>query len=212
MKYADSLLNENTSRQIAELDKKFESAQKDKELIMKDAEIVKQAAETEKQTTQRNYFILGFIIMLILVVFVFRGYKQKQKANEIIAFQKKEVEIQKSLIEEKQKEIVDSINYARKIQTAILPSLEHIREHLPQAFIFYKPKDIVSGDFYWFTEKNGYCFLVVADCTGHGVPGAFMSMIGNDMLTQIIIEKGILQPNHILTHLHESVKKWTSRS
>ncbi|MGZ4118890.1 MAG: PP2C family protein-serine/threonine phosphatase, partial [Bacteroidia bacterium] len=109
-------------------------------------------------------------------------------------------------IEEKNTSITDSINYARRIQTAILPSIENMQKQLPEVFVLYKPKDIVSGDFYWFTEKNGSSILAVADCTGHGVPGAFMSMIGNDLLTQIIIEKGLTQPNLILTQLHEGVK------
>ncbi|HLC84135.1 MAG TPA: SpoIIE family protein phosphatase, partial [Bacteroidia bacterium] len=114
---------------------------------------------------------------------------------------------QRDLIELKNKDITDSINYAKRIQTAILPSVENIQKHLLNSFIIYQPKDIVSGDFYWFTEKDNRFIVAIADCTGHGVPGAFMSMIGNDILTQIVIEKGITTPNIILSNLHEGVKK-----
>jgi serine phosphatase RsbU (regulator of sigma subunit) len=148
---------------------------------------------------QRNYFITGFILMLLLALFIFRSYQEKKKVNMIIAEQK-------ALVEEKNKDITDSINYARRIQTAILPSEETMNRSLSDFFVFYQPKDIVSGDFYWFTEKTGKIIFAVADCTGHGVPGAFMSMIGNDLLTQIIIEKNILKPDLILSNLHEGVR------
>ena len=110
------------------------------------------------------------------------------------------------IIEEKNKNITDSILYAKRIQTAILPSDDLINEKIKNYFIYYKPKDIVSGDFYFFAPSGDKTIFAVADCTGHGVPGAFMSMIGNSLLNQIIKEKGICCPGEILDKLHEEVR------
>ena len=107
------------------------------------------------------------------------------------AREKEKVEEQNKLIARKNKDITDSIHYARRILHAILPIKEKITELLPEAFILFKPKDIVSGDFYWFHQNNGKVIIAAVDCTGHGVPGAFMSMIGNDLLNQIVIKKCI---------------------
>lgn len=207
IQYKDSIINESTTKQLSELDKKFETEKKNKELIKKDAELLKQNAKIDKQNNQRNYLLIGLALMAITALFIFRSLRQKKKANEIIAQQKLEVENQKGLLEIKQKEILDSINYAKRIQAAILPDIENLQKHLNDSFILYQPKDIVSGDFYWFAEKENKLIVAIADCTGHGVPGAFMSMVGNDILTQIVIEKGITKPNLILTHLHDGVKK-----
>ena len=107
---------------------------------------------------------------------------------------------------QKNKDITSSIQYAKRIQLAILPPLEQIFKHFPESFLLYKPKDIVSGDFYWFGIKNGRKIIAVVDCTGHGVPGAFMSMIGHNLLNQIIIENGITAPDQILNALHKGVQ------
>ena len=112
---------------------------------------------------------------------------------------------QKQIIEEKSKDIVASIRYASNIQQAILPKIAEIQKHLPEVFVLYKPKDIVSGDFYWFAKQGENLIIAVVDCTGHGVPGAFMSMVGNDLLNQIIIERNVLDPAQILHSLNEGV-------
>ncbi len=121
----------------------------------------------------------------------------------------KNVELKKAYaeIEEKNKSIVDSINYAKRIQQAILPSEEEIRHLLPQSFILYKPKDVVSGDFYWVAEKKDKVFFAAVDCTGHGVPGAFMSMIGHTLLNEIVNDKDISAPDEILFQLREGIIK-----
>ncbi len=102
-------------------------------------------------------------------------------------------------------EIVDSIRYAERIQKAVLPSLADARRLIPDCFILYEPRDIVSGDFYWVQPAGAATLLVVADCTGHGVPGAFMSLIGNDLLNQIVIERGLHDPARILNELHAGI-------
>jgi serine phosphatase RsbU (regulator of sigma subunit)/PAS domain-containing protein len=109
-------------------------------------------------------------------------------------------------IREKNKDITDSINYARKIQQAILPSVNHLYESVPQSFILYLPRDIISGDFYWFTASENRFLFACADCTGHGVPGALMSMIGSNFLSQIVNESGIVSPAEILTELDNRVR------
>lgn len=134
----------------------------------------------------------------------------KSRTSEVVR-QKEEVEKQKHLVELRNKDITDSINYARRIQHAILPVKEEIRAALPDGFILFLPRDIVSGDFFWFSGKyrssHHYIFLAAVDCTGHGVPGAFMSMIGNTLLNEIVNEKGILEPELILGALNEAVRK-----
>ena len=121
-------------------------------------------------------------------------HKEKERINEL-----------KLLIEAKHTEIIDSVNYAKRIQEAILPDRKEITSHLPDSFILFKPRDIVSGDFYWFSNKEGKSIIAAVDCTGHGVPGAFMSMIGNTVLNQIVNEKGITDPSQILNLLNEEI-------
>jgi PAS domain S-box-containing protein len=109
-------------------------------------------------------------------------------------------------------QIMDSINYAKRIQDAILPSGDLIKLHFPDSFIYFKPRDIVSGDFYWFSVQNNKLFLATVDCTGHGVPGAFMSLIGNSLLNHIVNEKKIYKPSEILKELNNGVHKALSQS
>lgn len=109
-------------------------------------------------------------------------------------------------IEEKNRQITDSIEYARRIQLSILPAVEVLQGRLPNSFVYYVPKDIVSGDFYWFAEMGDSVFVAAVDCTGHGVPGAFMSVLGNNFLNQIVKELGLTNTNDILYKLHNSVR------
>ncbi len=201
--YRDSINNEeNTKKQTRtemtyEFDKKETAAKAEQ-----DKKDVLAAEELKQQRQQRNYFIIGFALVLLLALFIFRANRQKQKANVIISQQKELVEEKNKLVEEKNKDITDSITYAKRIQEALLPAKEIKYRIFPDAFVLYHPRDIVSGDFYWFTEKNGRRLIAAVDCTGHGVPGAFMSMIGNTFLNEIVNEKGITTPSEILNQLH----------
>lgn len=145
-----------------------------------------------------------------------RSMEQEKEKQRILESQKEMLELQvrertteiseqKKVIEEKNKDITDSINYAKRIQDSILPGTDLIRSVFPASFVLFKPKDIVSGDFYWFGEKDGWSIAVCADCTGHGVPGALMSMIGTNLLHQAILEKGITSPEKILAELQYSL-------
>ena len=146
-----------------------------------------------------------------------KSIEQEKEKQKILETQKEILEIQveertskiveqKTIIEKKNKDITDSIVYAKTIQETILPTKELKQQLFPDSFILFKPKDIVSGDFYWFAEKNGRKLIAACDCTGHGVPGALMSMIGNNILNQIVNEKGITAPNEILNHLHKEIR------
>ncbi len=128
----------------------------------------------------------------------------EQQKEEITA-QRDEISIQKNQLTLKNKHITDSIRYAEKIQQAILPPFEFIEVVLPESFIFYRPKDIVSGDFYWIELIEKYLFVAAVDCTGHGVPGAFMSIVGNNLLNQAVREQGLRKPNEILDYVSISL-------
>jgi serine phosphatase RsbU (regulator of sigma subunit) len=117
------------------------------------------------------------------------------------------IESQKFELEQREKDLTDSIMYAKRIQEALLPSEDYFRKHFKDAFIFYKPKDIVSGDFYWIEEKGENLFIVAADCTGHGVPGALMSIIGLEMVGKTINEDNIVIPSKILAVLNKGLEK-----
>ncbi|MBS1637927.1 MAG: tetratricopeptide repeat protein [Bacteroidetes bacterium] len=157
--------------------------------------------ETQRKFTYAAMF--GCLLLLLLAVFIFKGYRDKQKANRIITLQKHEVEHQKEVIEEKQKEILDSIHYAKRIQSAVIASPEYLSQHLREHFILFKPKDIVSGDFYWATESNGRFYLAVCDSTGHGVPGAFMSLLNTGFMSEAIIEKNISGPEKVFDYVRQ---------
>jgi serine phosphatase RsbU (regulator of sigma subunit) len=131
------------------------------------------------------------------------AHNLEQKVQERTA----EIKEQKEIIERKNKDITESIVYARRIQEAMLPEAAALRNTLPRSFIFYQPRDIVSGDFYWFTTYGDYTLVAAVDCTGHGVPGAFMSLIGKNLLDEIVNLYGITEPDQILEQLHLGVQK-----
>ncbi len=199
----DSLLNSEVNQQIAEADARYanEKKQKDIELLQKDKAI--QQIAMDKQQVQRNGFIAGFVAVVILLVFIFRGYRQKQKANILITQQKQEVERQKYLVDEHQKEILDSIHYAKRIQTTLMAHTDFVNENIPNNFILFKPKDIVSGDFYWGTKHKDLFYLAVCDSTGHGVPGAFMSLLNINFLGEAINEKNIIEPHKVFNYVRQ---------
>ncbi len=190
-------------------------------------------AEIAKQKQQQNFIIIGLVVVLLFALLILRQYSAKKQAFKKVAAQNVILEEQKFEIEKKNvllatandeleeksteiatankllskqnKQITDSIQYARKIQEAILPSRKAIRENFPKSFVFYRPRDIVSGDFYWFSRRGKKLFIAAVDCTGHSVPGAFMSMIGNTLLNEIINEKNISKPSEILERLNIGV-------
>lgn len=144
----------------------------------------------------------GYPNIIFICLLIFMGVRLFKQENIKYA---KTIEDQRKILEEKNQEITDSINYAKKIQNALIPSEEEFTSHFKEAFVLFKPKDIVSGDFYWITKKQNKIFYVTADCTGHGVPGGFMTMLGISFLDEIINEKNILEPAEILNNLRERI-------
>lgn len=140
------------------------------------------------------------------IVVHFSNYKRKvEKRTQEILNQKEKIETHKLIIEQKNKDTLDSIRYARRIQESMLPKPKFLDQLLNDYFVFYRPKDIVSGDFYWVERLAGKLFIAISDCTGHGVPGAFMSIMGNNFLNQAINEKGLTTPNQILSYLNVAI-------
>jgi len=130
-----------------------------------------------------------------------------RQANQEIEAQRDLVTRQKETIEEIHKEVTDSIQYAKRLQTSALPNLSDLRSRFSDLFILFKPRDVVSGDFYWYAQIDKTMVFTVADCTGHGVPGAFMSMLGISLLKEIVIKEGITRPDMILNKLREEIVK-----
>ena len=183
-----------------ESEKEFEIQQKLDSLKYLD-EIKIQQAETKakEEEIKTQKIIEGVLFIGILLVIGFLGFVYKQLNT---------TKKQKVVIEEKQQEISDSINYAKRIQDAMMTSSVYLKDTLPKSFILFKPKDVVSGDFYWiYKDQEDNIFFTVADCTGHGVPGAFMSMIGTSLLNEIIIEKEIKDTDKILHEMRAQIIK-----
>jgi serine phosphatase RsbU (regulator of sigma subunit) len=178
-------------------DKEEAITQKEEEIRKQDEKIVVQAEAIQKQKIIILAAALALLLLFGLAYFIWRNYQNKKKANILLQSQRDQIAYQK-------KHITDSIEYAKMIQTAILPSLE-LFSHRLEHFVLFKPRDIVSGDFYWAEEVEGKYLIVTADCTGHGVPGAFMSMLGISLLNEIIISKGIIRPDLILNELREKI-------
>lgn len=193
----DSIFDAEKSQQITELAEKYESEKKEKEIELLNKEKEKQAALSLAENKRKNTIIFsiigGLALVIIFSIFLFKRFRVTNQ--------------QKIVIEEKQKEITDSITYAKRIQEAILPPESIIKNLLPNSFFLYKPKDIVSGDFYWLEQKDNKILFAAVDCTGHGVPGAFVSIVGHNGLTRSINEFGLTQPAQILNKLNELVEE-----
>ncbi|MDQ3047155.1 MAG: tetratricopeptide repeat protein [Bacteroidota bacterium] len=202
----DSIFNEEKTKKTvrSEMNFDFDKKQTAEKILQAKKDAIAEE-ELKRQKMQRNYFITGFLMMLFLAGIIFRSYRQKQKANIIIARQKEEVHRQKDMIEEKSKEITDSIIYAKRLQEAILPPQSYIDTYLPENFVLYLPKDIVAGDFYWMEHKDDTTYIAVADCTGHGVPGAMVSVICSNALNRAVVEFGLTEPGEILDKTRELV-------
>jgi serine phosphatase RsbU (regulator of sigma subunit) len=168
-----------------------------------------------RSATAYTAYVLLFIIIIYFAIVIssYRLKQQNKKLESAVKERTKEIEEKNNRLEDQKTEILhqkteieDSINYAQRIQKAILPLKEEMTKHLTDSFIMFWPKDVVSGDFYWFYQHGDESIIVCADCTGHGVPGAFMSMIGVDKLNVCVGEKGITSPDKILSFLNEGIK------
>lgn len=161
-------------------------------------EVSKKEEQLKAEKTIKYYAFAAIGIFVLLLFFLQKGYKEKKEANKIIL-------LQKAFVEEKQKEVIDSITYAKRIQTALLASNKLMSENLTEYFVQFKPKDIVAGDFYWGTMVENKFVFVTGDCTGHGVPGAFMSLLNISILSEVIKEKKITSPDQILNTVRSEI-------
>ena len=203
----DSLFNKESLKTMNDLQIKYETDKKQKEIeLLKKGNKIQELENSQKEAvlTKQKYIIYSFVFIIIVVitfsVILYKALKERQKAN-------KQLELAYSQIEEKNKHITDSINYAKRIQTAMLKDEAHSNVNLPKHFILYLPKDIVSGDFYWMMEKDHYLYLAAADCTGHGVPGAFLALLGTSFLNEITSSDIIHHPAAILNLLRDKIVK-----
>lgn len=193
--YSDSLINEENTRKSIHAAMAFSFEKK--EIAIRE----QQEEEKRKQQIILISVSMGFIFAVILAFIILRSLRRNQKQNRIIIAQKELVEKQKQIVEEKQKEISDSINYAERIQRSFMATTELLNANLPSHFVFFQPKDVVSGDFYWALKlENGSFLLATADSTGHGVPGAIMSILNISCLENAVEEKGLVEPSEILNH------------
>ena len=181
------------------------------ELILR-KEIEKEQLAKEAQEEVMTLFVwIGIILAILSLVMVF-AYLDKRKNSLLILKQKEEVEHQKELLEEKNREVTDSIFYAKRLQQAILPPIHQIQKALPNHFIYFSPKDIVSGDFYWMEASDKKVLFAAADCTGHGVPGAMVSVIGANGLKRCVREFALENPAEILDKLSHLVEETFDQS
>lgn len=192
----------------------IEKALKIKELLVKKQgktiddqgnEIITKADKIEEQKSIIWLSVIFLLVVSVLGILAYRSYRLKNKANILVIHQKEEIEKQHEVLEEQHREITDSINYAKRIQDAILPPLKIVRGYMPDSFILYKPKDIVAGDFYWMEGVNNLIIFAAADCTGHGVPGAMVSVVCHNAMNRAVREFMLVEPHEILDKTREIV-------
>lgn len=210
--YNDSIVNENTNKQIAEIQEKYESEKKEraiellsKEKLLQEIEINKKKVELNTQKNIRNYGLIGVFLLLLILFFVYRNYRSKQQTAKLLEQKNIEIEL-------KSKEITDSIQYASRIQSAILPPIGDLKRHFSDSFILYIPKDIVAGDFYWLQAMDNTLYIAAADCTGHGVPGAMVSVVCSNALNRAVNEFKCTDTSSILNKTRELVIDTFSQS
>ncbi len=199
---SDSLkkMNELEDLQFVEQRFAYELNQKrdSTNIAMKTLKLESTQADLEKQKMKQYLLYGGIGMFLILIVILTIGFQRKKRDNLLI-------QEQKMIVEDKNKEILDSINYAKRIQSAILPPSKIVKEYLKDSFIIYLPKDIVAGDFYWMEHKDNKVLFAAADCTGHGVPGAMVSVVCNNGLNRSVKEHNLIEPGKILDKTREIV-------
>ena len=241
----DSIFNNENIKKTVQAQMNYEFDKK--EAITKAENEKQQTVAAEKNRVQKIIsasVAFGLLLVLVFAGFIFRSLKITRKQKQIIEIKNKETELQKKIIEEANKDITDSIKYAKRIQDVLMGEKEHKSTHLPEHFILFMPKDIVSGDFYWGFEKtvkappclpnreesqstsqitgiagnsssplgrlggaSVYWYFAAVDCTGHGVPGAVMSMLGISFLNDIVSSEALLSPAEILNRLRDKVVK-----
>jgi serine phosphatase RsbU (regulator of sigma subunit) len=219
--YLTKLVNDSINNEIYNVEKinrinQFENQLKlaEKEKVITQQQLILKEEQLHHSEAKSKIATLLFVVIIckLLIVFVSFIFYRAKKLNHKINAQKEEIELQKIIVEVKNKEITSSISYAKRIQNAILPPLSLINNFLPESFIFYLPKDIVAGDFYWMQQVDDTILFAVADCTGHGVPGAMVSVVCDNALNRATRELNIKQPAKILDAVSEIVIETFAKS
>jgi len=197
--YRDSLMNEENTKKIVSEQMQYEFDKKQaEERAIQDKKDGEAAAADKRQQIVTISVSIGLLLVLLFSGLLFSRFRITQQ-------QKKIIEEQKELVDEKNKEVLDSITYAKRLQDAILPPISIIKKYFPESFVLYKPKDIVAGDFYWMERAGDTILIAAADCTGHGVPGAMVSVVCSNALNRAVKEFKITEPGKILDKVRELV-------
>lgn len=205
--------DEQKAKAVDEISQKYETEQRKKRIELLQAEKRASDVRIERDRLLKIIFVVIAVALLFFSLITVRRYIRKKNDNRVLHEKNEAIASQKKLIEVKNREILDSISYATRIQNAVLPSADRVHSLFPQSFIYYRPRDIISGDFFWIgSGQNGINYLAVADCTGHGVPGALMSMLGSSLLNQILTKENIQRPGQILDLLHERLIRMLNES
>lgn len=200
----EKILNEKSINKVAELEAVYENEKKINTINTLNKEKLLQQKELQQKEIVTYFLISIVVIILLFLIYFFISFKQKKRANLLLQDKNKIIQHQKHLVEEKHKEITDSINYAERIQRSFLATSEMLENNLKDYFVFFRPKDVVSGDFYWASElNNGNFVLCCADSTGHGVPGAIMSILNISSLEKSIETQ--TEPHHILSETRKII-------
>lgn len=210
----DSINNAKNQRKMAELSAKYDREQKEKEidLLQKDkelqnAELAKQNAQLEQDRIQRWALFGGLAIALVFIGFIVYRFRISNIQKQKIESQKGELELKSDLLEEKNREVMDSIRYAERFQKAIFPAAGAFEKYLHDGFVFFRPKDVISGDFFWVEGKGDHVLFAAADCTGHGVPGAMVSVMCSNLLSIAVNEYNLTDPGKVLDNSRDGIIK-----
>jgi serine phosphatase RsbU (regulator of sigma subunit)/Tfp pilus assembly protein PilF len=201
----DSIFKAESAGKIAEMEALYKTEKHAGEIALLNKQKEAQAHELKVKDMQRNTLLGGLFVLFVIAFLIYNRYRLKQRSNLELQTAYREIQQNRDEISIQKKEIMDSILYAKRIQDAILPMPGELGNHFTEHFVFYQPKDIISGDLYWFAKVKNTFVMAAVDCTGHGVPGAFMSVIGNDLLNHIIVDKNITDPAKVLMELDHGV-------
>ncbi|MBA2612040.1 MAG: tetratricopeptide repeat protein [Bacteroidetes bacterium] len=201
----DTAFKKESTEKIAKMEALYKNEKQAAEIATLNQQQEAHENELKVSSLQKNMMLAGLIVLFVIIFLIFNRYRLKQRSNLQLQSAYDQIQINRDEIALQRKEIMDSIRYAKRIQEAILPPEGQLNMYFAEHFIYYLPKDIVSGDLYWFSKVKDTLMLAAVDCTGHGVPGAFMSVIGVDHLNHIINEKHITDPARVLTELDKTI-------
>ena len=217
----ERLYEQESAKRIAEMETVYELNKKEQTISILRQENQIQVLQSNERKMVNYGLILGVVLLSGLGMVLYSKYQLKNKANLELEKQKEAINLQKAkiekqrdeiinkskLLEESKQDITDSIMYAKRIQMSLLPEREHLKNLFPDSFVFFRPKDIVSGDFYWIHEVGEKVIVAVLDCTGHGVPGAFMTVLANSILNELVLENCVNAPNVILSVMDTKIRE-----